>query len=175
MMSRDDANIMTREDVFRELELLPVWRLRTPLMPAELPAKAAPIVEAVIEVKRYECTISENKKWVFVCPAGRAPIALQSTLFNNILHALKIEKTNQVQLESFANIEASVIIAMGETTAQQLLNSTESIETLRGKTHQLQNSPLIVTYHPNDMLQDLQLKAKTWEDLCLAKRIVQGV
>jgi len=34
---------------------------------------------------------------------------------------------------------------------------------------------VIVTYHPDDMLQDLQLKAKTWEDLCLAKRIVQGV
>ena len=168
---------ITREDVLRELELLPVWKLRAPLKEAELPLELAPAVieVAITETTSYECTISNDKKWVFVCPAGRAPIALQSTLFNNILHALKIEKTNQVQLESFANIEASVIIAMGETTAQQLLNTTESIETLRGKTHQLQNSPVIVTYHPDDMLQDLQLKAKTWEDLCLAKRIVQGV
>ena len=168
---------MTREDVLRELELLPVWKLRAPLKVSELPVEQAPaIVEvATIETVSYECTISDDKKWVFVCPAGHAPIASQSTLFNNILHALKIEKTNQVQLKSVADIEASVIIAMGETTAQQLLNTTESIETLRGKTHQLQTSPLIVTYHPSDMLQDLQLKAKTWEDLCLAKRIVQGV
>jgi len=168
---------ITREDVLRELELLPVWKLRAPLKVAELSVEQVPVIVevAIAETTSYECTISDDKKWVFVCPASRAPIASQSTLFNNILHALKIEKTNQVQLESFANIEASVIIAMGETTAQQLLNSTESIESLRGKTHQLQNLSLIVTYHPNDMLQDFQLKAKTWEDLCLAKRIVQGV
>lgn len=31
MMTREDANNFTREDVLRELELLPVWQLRTPL------------------------------------------------------------------------------------------------------------------------------------------------
>ena len=168
---------MTREDVLRELELLPVWKLRAPLKVAELSVEQVPVIVevAIAETTSYECTISDDKKWVFVCPASRAPIASQSTLFNNILHALKIEKTNQVQLESVADIEASVIIAMGETTAQQLLSTTESIETLRGKAHQLASAQVIVTYHPDDMLQDLQLKAKTWEDLCLAKRIVQGV
>jgi uracil-DNA glycosylase len=167
---------MTREDVLREFELLPVWRLRTPLKTEAQATMETLTVEVqaeeTIEVTRYECTISDDKKWVFVCPADHAPIASQSTLFNNILHALKIEKTNQVQLESFANIEASVIIAMGETTAQQLLNSTESIESLRGKTHLLENAPLIVTYHLNDMLQHLPNKAKTWEDLCIARSIV---
>ncbi len=168
MMSRDDAK-MNRDDVLRELELLPMWQLRAPLKPAELPVeKALVVAEAKVEATRYELIVSDDKKWVFIWPEDRTPIGLQGTLFKNILLALKIEKTNQSQLESPASIEASVIIAMGEATAQQLLNTTESIESLRGRLHQLENTPLIVTYHPNDMLQHLPNKAKTWDDLCLA-------
>ena len=81
--------------------------------------------------------------------------ALQSSLFNNILLALKIDKTNKSVLTSLGDIEGKVIIAMGEAAAQQLLNSTESIELLRGKRHTFENIPLIVTYHLHDMLQNL--------------------
>jgi uracil-DNA glycosylase len=186
----------TREDVLRELELLPVWRLRAtlqPVAPEAMPAPEqvsvkietqvidAPVVETkaaapvIAESTPYVCTISDDKKWAFIWPASLILSASQSTLFGNILVALKISKSNQTEIESLANIEASIIISMGEAAARQVLNTTESIETLRGKTHQLANAPLIVTYHPNDMLQDLHLKAKTWEDLCLAKRIVLGV
>ncbi len=175
---------MTREDVLRELELFPVWKLRAPLKPevtiSQAPAIEAPAVEVEIaavlaEAVRYTCTISDDKTWAFVWPASLILPASQSTLFSNILVALKISKTNESEIESLANVEASVIIVMGEIAAQQVLNTTEPIETLREKTHQLMSAPLIVTYHPSDMLQDLQLKAKTWEDLCLAKRIVQGI
>lgn len=185
----------TREDVLRELELLPVWKLRTPLqvvVPEQMPAPEQVSVKietqvterlvvetateaatpVIAESMSYLCTISDDKKWAFIWPASLILPALQSTLFSNILVALKISKSNQTVIESLASIETSVIIAMGEAAAQQMLNTTESIETLRGKTHQLANAPLIVTYHPNDMLQNLHLKAKTWEDLCLAKRIV---
>lgn len=198
----------TREDVLRELELLPVWRLRTPLqtvapeaMPApeqvsvkietqvmEVPVIEAPVVETrvveteteaatavIAESMPYVCTISDDKKWAFIWPASLILSASQSALFSNILVALKINKTNQTEIESLASVEASIIVAMGEVAAQQVLNTTEPIETLRGKTHQLMSAPLIVTYHPNDMLQHLHLKAKTWEDLCLAKRIVLGI
>jgi uracil-DNA glycosylase len=181
--TREDANNMTREDVLRELELLPVWKLRAPLKPEatmsqvsaiETPAVEVEIAAVVAEAVRYTCTISDDKKWAFIWPASLILPASQSTLFSNILVALKISKSNQTVIESLANIEVSIIIAMGEVAAQQVLSTTEPIETLRGKTHQSISAPLIVTYHPNDMLQDLQLKAKTWEDLCLAKRIVLG-
>jgi uracil-DNA glycosylase len=188
----------TREDVLRELELLPVWKLRATLqtvapeaMPApeqvslkiETKAIETPVVEteteaatpATAESMPYICTISDDKKWAFIWPASLILSASQSTLFSNILVALKISKSNQTEIESLASIEASIIIAMGEAAAQRVLNTTEPIETLRGKAHQLANAPLVVTYHPSDMLQHLHLKAKTWEDLCLAKRIVLGV
>ena len=107
-------------------------------------------------------------------PASPDLPALQSSLFNNILLALKIDKTNKTVLTSLVDIEARVIIAMGETTAQQLLNSTESIESMRGKTHIFEKIPLIVTYHPHDMLQNLANKAKTWDDLCMAMEIMRA-
>jgi uracil-DNA glycosylase len=169
---------MTREDVLRELELLPVWQLRAPLklveLPTDLPAKAAPIVEVAIEAARVELIVSDDKKWIFAYPADRMDIGLQSILFKNILLALKITKTNTMPLENLADSGASVIIAMGETVAQQLLNSTESLEMLRGKTHVYENIPLIVTYHPSDMLQHLPNKAKTWDDLCMVFQLLNA-
>ncbi len=171
---------MTREDVLRELELLPVWQLRAPLKVAQPITEKAPVVETAIEAAKentsLEFIISDDKKWCFICqnsmPASRMDIGLQGILFNNILHALKISKTNKISLENIS--EAKVMIAMGETVAQHLLSSTESLEQLRGKTHVYQNIPLIVTYDTSDMLQHLPNKAKTWDDLCMALRLLNA-
>ena len=116
---------------------------------------------------------SNDKNWAFILPASHDLTATQAALFNNIMQALKIDKTYKTVLASAVNIEAKVIIAMGETTAQQLLNSAESIESLRGKTHIFANIALIVTYHPHDMLQNLANKAKTWDDLCMAMEMLR--
>jgi uracil-DNA glycosylase len=159
---------MNREDVLRELELLPVWQLRAPPKVADAAIETPQIVEFVPEVASLELIISDDKKWVFIYSATRMDIGSQSTLFNNILHALKISKTNKIALENIS--EASVIIAMGETATQHLLGSTESLEQLRGKTHTYQNIPLIVTYDTQNMLENLANKAKTWDDLCMALR-----
>jgi uracil-DNA glycosylase len=168
---------MTREDVLRELELLPVWQLRAPPKVAEaIPEKsleiaAEKLIEKTVEIS-VQCTISDDKKWVFICAASRMDIASHGMLFDNILRALKITKSSQIALENIG--EAGVLIAMGESVAQQLLSSTESLETLRGKTQIYQNLPLIVTYDPQDMLQNLANKAKAWDDLCLALQLLNA-
>ena len=172
--------MMTREDMLRELELLPVWQLRAPVPLQPQPAETAPVVNPIIAEpakipsaqNAFNLTLSADKKWAFIMPASPDLPALQSSLFNNILLALKIDKTNKTVLTSLVDIETKVIIVMGETAAQQLLNSAESIESLRGKTHTCENVPLIVTYHPHDMLQNLANKAKTWDDLCMAMEIM---
>lgn len=171
--------MMNREDVLRELELLPVWRLKAPAQAKPQPVEAAPTqviqpaqahnVETV-----FNLTVSSDKNWAFILPASPDLSASQAALFSNILQALKIEKTNKTTLTNAVDIEARVIIAMGETTAQQLLNTQESIEQLRGKTHTYQNIPLIVTYHPNDCLKHLPNKSKTWDDLCAALSIMNA-
>ncbi len=172
---------MTREDVLRELELLPVWRLRAPkASPVEFTQKLVEVqknnevkVTEIIEKpqlspvteKSVYLLVSDDKKWAFVLPEALTGEA--EVLFNNILLALHINKTHTEILAHLTS--AKVIVAMGEQAAQQLLNSTESIESLRGKAHVVENVPLVVTYHPNDLLQHLANKAKMWDDLCIAK------
>ena len=180
--------MMTREDMLRELELLPVWQLRAPLQAKPQLVEATPIqvaepVQAPSVEAAFSLTVSSDKKWAFIMPASpdlstsqacTGMIESSGMLFSNILQALKIDKTSKSVLTSLVDIEAKLIIAMGETAAQALLNSTQSIETLRGKAHTFENIPLIVTYHPHDILLNLANKAKTWDDLCMAMKMLQA-
>ncbi len=65
-------------------------------------------------------------------------------------------------------VQPKIILAMGRFAVQSLLRSTEPIGRLRGRVHQYQGVPLIVTYHPAYLLRNLEDKAKAWDDLCLA-------
>lgn len=69
-----------------------------------------------------------------------------------------------------ALIQPTVVVALGKTAALTLLDIDEntSVAQLRGKVHQFQNLPLVVTYHPAYLLRKLEDKSKTWRDLCLA-------
>lgn len=66
-----------------------------------------------------------------------------------------------------------IILAMGRFAVQALLQSNEPIGKLRGHVHRYNNVPLVVTYHPADLLRNLPEKAKAWADLCLALEVVQ--
>lgn len=68
-----------------------------------------------------------------------------------------------------------LIVALGKVAAQRLLETDDSIASLRGNLHQCQGIPLIVTYHPAYLLRSLPDKAKAWEDLCFAVRTMQGL
>ena len=189
-ISRGDAYKMTREDVLRELELLPIWTLRAPLVnqaAAESiqvnPVEAATleiveevaIEQVVIEISPAIASpavfiISDDKKWAFVLPAELTGQA--ADLFNNILRALHINKTQTSQtqqlMKDIAGLNVGVIVAIGEEMAQQLFASAQTLENLRGKIHTVNGLPILATYHPNELLQHALNKAKTWDDLCLA-------
>jgi DNA polymerase len=70
-------------------------------------------------------------------------------------------------------IRPKIILALGRFAAQTLLQSDETIARLRGRVHQYQGIPLIVTYHPAYLLRNLPDKARAWEDLCLARRTMR--
>ena len=50
-----------------------------------------------------------------------------------------------------------------------------SIAWLRGRVHQYEGVPVIVTYHPAYLLRSLPDKAKAWADLCLAQKTYREV
>jgi DNA polymerase len=66
-------------------------------------------------------------------------------------------------------VKPKLIVALGRFAAQSLLKTEASIASLRGRVHEYQGVPVIVTYHPAYLLRSLPDKAKAWADLCLAQ------
>ena len=71
-------------------------------------------------------------------------------------------------------IKPKVIVAFGTFAAQTLLNSKTPIGQLRGLVHQYHGIPLVVTYHPAALLRNPGWKRPTWEDVKLARRILDS-
>ena len=71
-------------------------------------------------------------------------------------------------------VRPKIILAVGRIAAQLLLDTDAPVGRLRGKPHQLGNTPLVVTYHPAYLLRSPSQKGKSWDDLCLARRVAAG-
>jgi len=71
-------------------------------------------------------------------------------------------------------VQPRIILAVGRIAAQLLLNSDAPVGRLRGTTHALNGTPLVVTYHPAYLLRSPSQKRKAWDDLRLARRVVAG-
>lgn len=67
-----------------------------------------------------------------------------------------------------ALLQPKLIMVLGRDTALALLGRDTAVSSLRGKVHDYQGIPLIVTYHPDDLLRAPLEKAKAWQDLRLA-------
>ena len=71
-------------------------------------------------------------------------------------------------------VKPRVILALGTFAAQTLLESKLPIGTLRGQVHHYHGVPLIVTYHPAALLRNPAWKRPTWEDVQLARRVLDS-
>jgi DNA polymerase len=69
-------------------------------------------------------------------------------------------------------IRPKVIVALGTFAAQTLLDTKLTIGKLRGQVHRYYGVPLVVTYHPAALLRNSSWKRPTWEDVQLARRIL---
>ena len=70
-----------------------------------------------------------------------------------------------------ALIQPKIVLAVGRIAAQNLLGSDDPVGRMRGRPHDLDGIPLVVTYHPAYLLRSPSQKAKSWSDLCLAARL----
>lgn len=62
-------------------------------------------------------------------------------------------------------LKPKYILAMGRTAVQNLLETSDGINALRGKWFSCNGIPLMATYHPSALLHDVSLKAPAWQDL----------
>ncbi|MES2179628.1 MAG: uracil-DNA glycosylase [Gemmatimonadota bacterium] len=69
-------------------------------------------------------------------------------------------------------VRPKVILALGTFAAQTLLETKITIGKLRAQEHRYHGVPLVVTYHPAALLRNPAWKRPTWEDVQLARRIL---
>lgn len=93
-------------------------------------------------------------------PNNRDPAAAEAA-------ACRAHLERQIEL-----VGPRLILAVGRVAAQRLLGVDQPVGRMRGQTHDLGGTPLIVTYHPAYLLRSPSQKRKVWLDLCRAKRLV---
>ena len=128
----------------------------------------------------------------FIGPSGK--------LLDNMLEAISLKRDNKIYIANTVKcsplgnrnldhsealecepflirqielIKPKLIIALGEIAAQNLLGTSATIDSLRGRLHEYSGVPLIVTYHPAYLLRIQPDKKKVWQDLCFARDIMQ--
>ena len=113
--------------------------------------------------------INLRREDVFICnvikhrpPGNRNPLP-------NEIAACSPYLIRQLEL-----IRPGVILALGTFAAQTLLETKESIGKLRGRVHRYHGIPLIVTYHPAALLRNPAWKRPAWDDVQLARRILDS-
>jgi len=86
----------------------------------------------------------------------------------------EIEACSPYLIRQLELIKPKVIVAFGTFAAQTLLNTKAPIGQLRGLVHRYHGTPLVVTYHPAALLRNPAWKRPTWEDVKLARRILDS-
>jgi len=96
-------------------------------------------------------------------PNNRDPLADESSSCRAYLE-------RQIEL-----VSPKLILAVGRVAAQHLLGSDAPVGRLRGQKHTLNDGqlPVVVTYHPAYLLRSPTQKRKVWQDLCMARQIMQ--
>jgi len=71
-------------------------------------------------------------------------------------------------------VKPNVILAMGGTAAQSLLNTKQSLGALRNQIHRFRGIPVVITYHPAALLRNPNWKRPTWDDVRIAARLLDN-
>ena len=213
--------MLSRGDIFNELGIGPVWRLRdAPGEPAsrsirnweELADAVANCTACKLHTTRTQGVLGtgdRNADWLIVGEApgadedeqGEPFVGQAGKLLDAMLAAIGLSRGNNVYITNVLKsrppenrgpepdevaacrpylltqielIQPKIILALGHVAAESLLDSKETIGHLRGRAHQFQGVPLVVTYHPAYLLRKPTDKARAWEDLCLARQLMQS-
>ena len=122
--------------------------------------KAGMLLNKILEAIRF------RREEVYICnilkcrpPGNRKPVAEEVDLCLPYLR-------KQISL-----IKPRVILALGLTAAENLLQTTESLGRLRGRVLNYDGIPLMVTYHPAALLRNPNWKRPTWEDVQALRKL----
>lgn len=160
--------MMTREDMLRELELLPLWRLRktstelefaksvvanskdvketATILPSNIKVDEV-IVETATELKSINepelmlrLLVSADANWVFLLEYSIDSFE-EETLLQNMLRAVSVITNVDImliELQQLIVYQPKLMVVFGDALVKSLLGDAESFEDLRLKQHQKQ-------------------------------------
>ncbi len=70
-------------------------------------------------------------------------------------------------------IQPRIIVTLGRHAVHNLLKTDKALGRLRGQKMDYRGTPLLATYHPAYLLRNPVDKRKVWQDLCMARNIVE--
>ena len=73
-----------------------------------------------------------------------------------------------------AMLKPKIIVLLGKVAVQSLLHEDKTLASMRGSRFEYAGIPVVVTYHPAYLLRNLPDKAKAWEDLVFARRLLRS-
>ncbi|HUN66071.1 MAG TPA: uracil-DNA glycosylase [Bacteroidota bacterium] len=124
--------------------------------------RAGQLLNKIIEA------VGMKREEVYICnilkcrpPNNRDPLPSEMELCSPYL-------VKQIEL-----IRPKFIICLGRISAQWLLQTTETLTSLRGRVHNFRGARLIVTYHPAALLRNPNWKRPAWDDMKLFKKLYE--
>ena len=72
-----------------------------------------------------------------------------------------------------ALLKPKIIVLLGKVAVHSVLHEDKTLASMRGTRFEFAGIPVVVTYHPAYLLRNLPDKAKAWEDLVFARRLLR--
>ena len=73
-----------------------------------------------------------------------------------------------------ALLKPKIIVLLGKAAVHAVLHEDKTLASMRGNRFEYAGIPVVVTYHPAYLLRNLPDKAKAWEDLLFARRLLRS-
>ncbi len=130
---------------------------------------------------------------------GEPFVGQAGQLLDNMLAALEINRHNKVYIanavkcrppgnrspepvevttcrpyleQQITLLKPKIIVLLGKVALSCLLKEDKTLASMRGTRFEYAGIPVVVTYHPLYLLRNLPDKAKAWEDLVFARRLL---
>ena len=123
--------------------------------------RAGKLLTKIIEA----CTLSREDVYILNVLKCRPP-------GNRRPHPEEVEKCRPFFEQQLEIVRPEFICCLGTSAAHALLDTTQSIGSLRKKWFEYQESRVICTYHPSYLLRNPSAKRDVWEDM---KRLMEAM
>lgn len=115
---------------------------------------------------------TESQALVMVVVDTPAFDANQNKLFYVMLRSVGLSEDDVSVVDGLQHlnkIKPHVVLALGHAAGQNVLNNSVTFDDMRKQAHSYENTPVIVTHHPSDLLEHPINKKEAYRDLGLVK------